>query len=334
LPEVTGTAQLRDVRAMAHGVNGPIEISSAELKLMPDGVRVDKLNARAAGSNWTGSLALPRGCGTPSACLVRFNLSTEEIGLGNLHEWLASKPSQRRWYQMLTPAEPATSSFLQNLRASGRVSAARLLIHDVVASQASASLEMEHGKLTISDWRADVLGGKHRGDWQIDFAGVTPLYTGTGSLTAVALEEISDAIHDPWISGMADGTYQVAGSGVDSAAFWQSAVCSLQFDLRDVVLSHILLATDEGPLHVTRWQGRARLQNGQIEIEPGKLVVPGGTYDINGTASLGRMLDFKLARGADLKQVRDGAVFYSITGTVQEPLITVNSSQEAQAQLK
>ena len=52
-----------------------------------------------------GSLTLPRGCGMPGACLVRFNLNTEEIGLSELSEWLGSRPGQRRWYQMLTSAE-------------------------------------------------------------------------------------------------------------------------------------------------------------------------------------------------------------------------------------
>src|SRR5580704_2413660 len=36
LPEVTGTVQLRNVRATVRGVNGPIEISSAELQLRRD----------------------------------------------------------------------------------------------------------------------------------------------------------------------------------------------------------------------------------------------------------------------------------------------------------
>ena len=81
LPKVTGTVQLHNVRATARGVNGPIEISSAELRLLPDEARVENLSARAADAHWTGSVALPRGCGMPGACLVRFNLNTDQIGL-------------------------------------------------------------------------------------------------------------------------------------------------------------------------------------------------------------------------------------------------------------
>lgn len=134
LPEVTGTVQLHNLRALVQGVNEPIEISSGELELSRDEVRVEKLSARAAEAQWTGSVSLTRGCATPGACLVRFNLNTEEVGLSGLHKWLSSPLSQRRWYQMLTAAEPAPPSFLKNLWASGKVSAGRLLIHNLVAT--------------------------------------------------------------------------------------------------------------------------------------------------------------------------------------------------------
>ncbi len=160
LPEVTGTAQLHNVRAMVRGLNGPIEISSAELQLTHDEARVEKLSARAADAHWTGSVALPRGCGTPGTCLVRFNLNTDELDLSELSEWLSSHPSQRRWYQMLTSAAPAAPSFLESLRASGKVNAGRLLIHNLVAERVSASLDLERGKLKISDYARRFAGGK------------------------------------------------------------------------------------------------------------------------------------------------------------------------------
>ncbi len=60
-PQVTGTAKLRNVRIAVRGVGGPVEIASADMQLLPDGVRVGKLNAKAAGTLWTGSLEMPRG---------------------------------------------------------------------------------------------------------------------------------------------------------------------------------------------------------------------------------------------------------------------------------
>jgi hypothetical protein len=331
LPQVTGTVQLHNVRAAVRGVNGLIEISSAELQLLPDEARMEKVIALAGDARWTGSVTLPRGCGMPGACLLRFDLNSEEAGLSELSKWLGSRQNQRRWYQVLTTEEPKTPAFLENLRASGKVSVGRLRIHDLIADRVSASLDLERGKLKISELRADVLGGKQRGDWQLDFAAASPVYTGSGTLTGVSLGQMADAMHDPWISGTAEGTYQLAASGADSTAFWESADGGLQFNVRDGVLSHISLASDEGPLRVTRWQGRARLRDGQIEIENGKLVSGAGTYEISGTASLERVLDLKLARGADLRQA--GSPVYSITGTVAEPRVAL-TGPVTQAQLK
>ena len=334
LPEVTGTVQLHNVHALIRGVNGPIEISSAELQLLPDEARVEKLSAQAADAHWTGSMALPRGCGMPGACVVRFNLNSEEIGISNLFAWLGSPPSQRRWYQMLTSAEPTVPVFLENLRASGRLNAERVRIHNMVTSKVSASLDLEHGKLKISELQADVLGGRHRGNWQADFTGESPSYAGSGTLTGISLGQMAEAMHDPWISGTASGSYQLTASGADSAAFWRSADGSLQFDLRDGVLSHVSLASDEGPLRVTRWQGRAHLLGGKIEIEKGKMGSPAGAFEIGGTASLGRALDLQLTRGAELKPELAGSLVYRITGTVAEPRVALTPAPETQARLK
>ena len=336
-PQVTGTVRLRDVRATIRGTNSPIEISSAELQLLPDEARVEKLSARAAGAIWTGTMALPRGCGTPGACSVRFNLSSEDIALDEIYEWMGARPSRRSWYQVLTSTEPVTPpTFFANLRASGKVNMGHLHIRSVIADRLSASVELDRGKLKLSDVRADVLGGKHRGDWRADFTGVPALYAGSGTLTGISLQQVAEAMHDPWIAGTASGTYQVTASGIDAEMFWQSAEGGLQFDIRDGALPHIALMNSEGPLRVTRWQGRARLRSGGlIEIENGKLLSTVGVFEIHGTTLFGRDLDLKLIRGVvDESPVHAGSMNYSITGTVAEPRVALTPVPQTQAQLK
>jgi AsmA-like C-terminal region/AsmA family len=333
LPELTGTVQLHNVRAEVKGVSEPIEILSAQLALAHDGARVDKLIARAAAALWTGSIALPRGCGTPGACLIRFNVNTEEMALGDLYEWLGSQPAQRRWYQILAATKPEAPSFLESLRATGRVSASRLLIHNVAASRVSAAIDLDRGKLKISDLRANVLGGKCRSDWHADFTGGPPVYAGSATLTAISLQQVADAMHDPWISGTASGTFQLTASGGHSTAFWQSAEGELQFDLRDAIFSHLSLTSDEGPLQIVRWQGNARLRAGKIEIETGRMVSPTGSYGIIGNASLNRLLDLKMTRLADVNLGAASQV-YGITGTVAEPRVSLTPVSETQARLK
>jgi hypothetical protein len=334
LPQVTGTVQLHNVRATVRGVNGPVVIASAELQLLPDEARVEKLSALAASAHWSGSIELARGCGVPGACLVHFNLNTEEAALSDLYKDLSLPPSRRKWYQMLTPSEPAGATFLENLRASGNISVGRLRVHNVVADRVSASLELEQGKLKISELRADLLGGRQRGEWQADFKAAPVVYRGSGTVTGIALQKIADAMYDPWISGIADGTYQLTASGTNAAEFWDSAAGELQFDVRDGVLPHISLTSDQGPLRVARWQGRARLHSGKIEIEKSKLISAAEAYEISGSASLGQVLDFKLAKGTDLKPVGAGAMVYSITGTLREPRVELIPTAETQARLK
>jgi hypothetical protein len=334
LPRVTGTVQLRNVRATVRGTKGAIEISSAELRLLPDEARVEKLKARAAGADWTGSLSFPRGCGTPGACLVHFNLNADEVAASSLHEWLGSGPSERNWYQALTSSESRVPSFLETLQASGKVSAGRLRIKDVDAERVSAALSLDRGKLKLSDLRADLLGGKHRGNWQADFTFASPVYSGAGTLTGISLEEMADAMHDPWISGTGSGTYQIASSGRTSAEFWQAAEGDLDFDLRDGVLPHITLAGDAGALQIARWQGHAQLHDGKIEIEKAALNSSAAAYEVRGTASLGQVVDFKLIAGAEGKSAGGGSLVYGITGTVAEPRVALIPSPETQAQLK
>jgi hypothetical protein len=332
-PEVTGTVQLHNVRATMRGVNGPIEISSAELRLLPDEVRLDQLSAKAADARWTGSVSLPRGCGVPGACLIRFNLNADEISFSALHEWLSSHPKRRRWYQILNASEPAASSFLANLRASGKVNASRFLIRNVTARQVSAAIDMQRGKLKISNLRADLLGGTYRGDWNGDFTEEPPVYAGSATLEGISLQQLADAMHDAWISGTASGTYQFSASGADLASFWQSAEGGLQFDLRDGVLPHIRLTGAEDALRIARWEGSVHLRKGKFEIEKGELFSSEANYEVSGTASLSRVLDFKLARSAGEKSAA-GSMVYSITGTVAEPRVELSPAPETQAQLK
>ena len=84
-------------------------------------------------------MALPRGCGTPGACLVRFNLNSEEIAMDGLHEWFSAPASERRWYQISRPSQPAAPTFLKNLRASGKVSVGHLRIREHIGEPGFSS---------------------------------------------------------------------------------------------------------------------------------------------------------------------------------------------------
>lgn len=333
-PQVTGTAKLRNVRAEVRGVDGPVEIASADLLLLPDEVRVAKLNLTAAHGAWKGSLNWPRGCGAPGNCPVHFNLSANEVGLRQISEWLNPLQKKRAWYQMLTPAPKSGPSFLASLRASGKISVNRLLLRDLSATQVSATVNLDGKKVHISDLRAEFLGGKHRGEWQMDFSVKPPVYAGSGALTGISLGLLAGVMKDDWITGTAEGSYQLKASGLSSADFWQSAKGVVGFTMRDGVLSHISLEDNEEPLRVGLFDGRARLDAGTLEIEEGRLNCADGIFQVSGTASLTRELDLNLAHIREAGSARTTARGFAISGTIADPRVAPVSPAETQAALK
>lgn len=327
-PQVTGTAKLRNVRVALRGVAGPVEIVSADMQLLPDEVRVTKLSAKAADTAWTGSLEMPRGCGTPGACEVHFILNADQIALGELRAWVNPSPKERPWYRVLESDPQAGPPFLASVRASGQVSADRLQMQSLAATRVSAKVTLDGGKLGISELSGDFLGGKHRGEWQADFSGKPAVCSGSGSLTGVSLALLADAMKDSWIAGTASATYEVKGSC--PAEFWASAEGTLQFEMKDGALPHVALGEDAEALRVTRLAGQARLQAGEIAMKDARLDSTGGKFLVSGSASLKGELDFRLAK------VPAGATAagYTVTGTVGEPRVVPLPGAETQARLK
>jgi uncharacterized protein involved in outer membrane biogenesis len=324
-PEVTGTAKLHIVRVAVRDAAGHVEISSADLQLLRDEVRVRKLSAQAAGTLWTGSVEMPRGCGTPGACELHFNLNAKQAALGELSAWARPAVKERRWYQVLE-SSPPEASLLGTLRAIGQVTADRLQVGSLAANHVSASVKLDAGKVTVSELNGDFLGGKHQGKWQADFSVRPAVCGGQGNLTGVSLSRLAEAMKDGWIAGTANASYEVKGPC--NAHYWASAEGGLQFDVWDGMLPHISLLEDEGPLKISRLSGRAHLQQDKIEITEAQLDSPSGKFRMSGTAALNQDLELKLTRGGN-----GSSVGYAINGTLADPRVAPLAGAE-QARLK
>jgi hypothetical protein len=328
-PQVTGTTTLHNIRIAPRGVGGPIEVISADMQLLSDEVRIRKLNATAADTSWSGSLTMPRGCGTPAACQVHFKLHANQIALGGLREWVNPSPKERPWYRVLQRNAQTGSPFLFNVRASGELIADRLQVQRLQATRVSAKVNIDSGKLQISELYANVLGGQHRGQWQADFTVKPAVCSGGGAVTAASLADVADAMNDPWVAGTAKATYELKGTC--PAEFWTSAEGLVEFDMRDGILAHLSLAEDAGPVRVTRFAGQVRLHAGQIEMSDAMLHSPGGRFQLSGTATLKGELDLKLATTPNAAATAAG---YTVTGTLAEPRVIRLISPETQARLK
>jgi len=321
-PQVTGTAKLRNVRVAFRGTAEPAEILSAEVQLLPDAVRVSKLSARAADAVWSGSLEMPRGCGVPGACELHFSLGANRIALGELAAWMRPGAQERPWYRVLEANAPSTP-FFANLRASGRITADALQVLKLTAARVSAHVEVDRGKLRLTELSAEWLGGKHRGEWLADLSVSPTICDGRGTVTGASLARAAQAASDAWITGTADGTYQIKGPC--SGEFWPSAEGSVQFDVRDGTLPRISFGDEEGPVRISRLSGRARLQGGKFEMKDGALESSDGKFQLSGSAGLNRELE--------IMAMRTASAGYAITGTLAEPRVTALPSAE-QARLK
>ncbi len=320
-PLVTGTARLRNVQVTPRGVSGPLEISSAELRLLPDKVYVAKINAKAAGTSWTGSLEMPRGCGI--ACPVRFMLNANQIALNQLAEWTGPGTKKRPWYRVLNTDTVAAPGVLASIHATGHVTADRLIIRNLTATQVSANVALNNGNLKISALDADFSGGKYHGEWQADFSAKLPVCKGSGKFSDVSLAELAEAMNDDWMAGQADGSYEI--SGKCPAGFWQSAQGTIRVESADAFFPHVSMAGHEDGLRASRFSANANLSGETIEIEDANLETSDANYAVQGTATLTRELELRLTR--------TGGAGYSISGTLAEPRVTSMSEAE-QARLK
>ena len=326
-PQVTGIAKLRNVKIGVHGAGGPVEIVVADMQLLPDAVRVAKLNAKAAGTAWTGWLEMPRGCKSPETCPVRFALNTEDVSFSQLNEWVRPSPKKRAWYQVLDGDGQSGASLLSRVRGAGSIAAERFRIHSVTAAHVAANLTLAEGKVEIAALNADLLGGKHRGEWQANFRVTPAICTGKGDFAGISLASVATMMKNAWIAGAANGSYDLKGPCSDE--FWTSAEGVVQAGVRDGVFPHVIVGEDARPLRFRRLDGRARFHGGSIEVEEAKVDSPDGSYELSGTATLQREISMKLAR------VPSGAASagYSVSGTLAQPVITPLGRTE-QAKLK
>ena len=321
----TGEAQLRSIRAQLRQWNEPLQIASADLDLLPNETDVKNLAASAAGTAWHGSLTIPRPCGTTGVCAIHFDLHADEIAVGRLNQLLNPYASKQPWYHFLSVSDSAPP-YLLIANATGRLSANRVMIHNLTATQFSAKVELESGHLRLSEMRAEMLGGRHTGEWQADFTSKPPQYSGSGSLDRVSLRQLATAMHDGWVTGSANATYQASASGLEATDLYSSAAGTLQVEAWEGVLPHVALPDSDSALQVRHFTAAMTMQDDSFAIKNGELDSPDGTYQLSGTASFSRALNLKLTR--------EGTPGFAITGTLSEPHISQVSPAETQAALK
>jgi hypothetical protein len=323
-PEISGSSQLRAVHAEMSGL-GPVEMKSANLLLSNDSVHVQNVNAVAGGTRWSGSVTIARSC-SARPCPAEVDLQADAIFVDRLNSWLHPPPRKSSWYRVLSAGKPQSASLLKWLKASGRISAKRVVFRGLDASNVSAQIAFDQGKIALENFRGEVWRGKHVGKWEVDLRTAPPRFAGSGNFEDVSMEDLAQAMHDGWITGKGDGIYHLVTTGASADEAVKTAAATLDFEVQNGVLPHIALASSGSPVRVRRFAGQLVLANGEFKMQQTKLETTDGVYHVSGTASLGQKLDVKLVRGASQG--------FNITGTLSSPRVAPVSSMKTQAALK
>jgi hypothetical protein len=325
-PTAVGTAQLRGVSVPLRGVASPLQISSAELVLTPQDATLQRLAAGFSGTRMdlSGWVRLPRGCETLPQCPAQFELQADQLATEDLNRLLNPRLRQRSWYKLFGGGD--TESLFTKIRATGHISAARVLARSVAARHVTADLKLDVGRIAVSNFRGDLFGGTLRGDWQADFTGDTPTYAARGRLERASMAQVATAMNDDWATGAADLQYQGTASGWTGNDLAASAAGSVQFEWRDGALAHVGLAGAQPPLRFRKFSGQMTLHEGILKLGASKMETPTGIYQVSGTASLARQLALRLSG--------EGSQGFVINGTLEKPKVVRANASDTRASLQ
>jgi hypothetical protein len=352
----TGTAQLQNVCAEMHGLNTPIEIDSATMSLAPDILKIEKISARIGNTRWNGGVTAPRHCASASTsvgsgssigsgtvpniipgvvppCVFQFDLTADQLSTEDLAEWFTPRPAKRPWYRILNPAETYGNSPLLAVQAHGSLHVGRFGLKKAFATQVTTHMDVDRGRVTLTALRAQLLQGSYRGNWTIDAAhhdvsnraesNQSVQYRGAGTLRDISLQQMSSLMNDSWVTGTAEGSFDLDGSGDNIRELLAHSDGKLQFVMRNGSLPHIQIPGSPFPLPVHHFAGNLHLKQGTWELSDGRLESRDGIYEVNGTASQGSGFDFVLTRGDEQS--------WMVTGTLAKPHVEAVSRTEADA---
>ncbi len=325
-PGTSGSVQLYSVTAELQGVAEPLLLSSAAATLANQEVTVTSFTAAfARGPELSGSASFPVHCTGPESCILHFDVHTDEASLARLNQLVNPSYFNRPWYHLLDIGQRHEDALLK-LRASGHFSTPRFEVGTAVVNNVSATVEFDAGKLRAHDLRAEILGGRHIGNWTADFTVSPPTYSGTGSISRTSMAQLGTLMHDSWAAGTVDARYSLAMRGLDTAGLRDSATGSADFTWSDGSLRHVVLDSRGAPLAFSNFVGKVALAKGIFTLADCKLQSGGANYIVRGTASYDRSLAVRLERA--------GGRSYVISGPLDKPRIETLTAAAAEAALR
>lgn len=322
-PELTGSVRLKNVQADVPGVIETVQVNSATANLDPKSLTLQNVVASfTKGPNLTGSVSVPRSC-NPTPCTIAFVAHADELSPERLNQLLNPKLSSRPWYNFFMPRPADQTNPLISLSTSGQFAIDRWKMATVVATHVNGTVSVAGRRMTVGNLRADLLGGQHTGEWQADFSVSRPVFAGKGKLAHANLAQFAESMKESWGTGSADLSYELKMSGMTPAELRSKASGLGEFSVRDGMLRRVSLESKSPGLRVTRLDGTIELRDGNFIVREAKLQSGSTVYNVQGTATWTRELNFTLT---------DNQHVFALSGTLDRPEIKQAPATEASLQ--
>ena len=321
---ITGTAQLRSVRAQIRGLNSPLQVHHAELSIAPDAVRVAKLDASTGTTAWRGSLLVSRPCAAPESCSFEFQLRSPRLSAVDINQLLNPAAVKRPWYRLLSAG--SSNSFFLKASATGSIAIDKLVVGRATCDQFSADLQMQKGRVLLTKIHANVMAGQSAGTLKADFSVQPPSYSGTGTLDGISLATAAELMQNPWVEGEGSATYNFKASGWSIRDLLQAAELHATFTIEDGVFPHVVLVDGSEPLHANSFSGAIVLKDSSLSFQDAKLDSGSGVFTVSGSASLAGTMNVKLTG--------ESSTGYNLSGTLAETRVSAITSPSTRAALK
>jgi len=332
--DITGDAQLKNVTAKLRGVASPLRISTAHFVADKDSVGLSKASGTFGGvhTNLEFSGQWPQHCDATqpdrhSACGLQFTVNADQVSVDEVNSLLNPKAQKRPWYaQIANTMMGSQAKSLPEIYAQGQISATKLLLKSVPLSHFTSAITITPTEFSLDNLTAEVFGGKYAGEITADFSSGKPAFLSKGVLQKISMTTVAASMKDRWADGLVNAGYEGQAMGWSADEILSSASGTAKFDWRDGALPHLDLDGRGKPLQFTSFAGTLAWKDGAFLIDSGKLQSSSGIYVVSGTASLGRQLELKLAR--------DGTPGFSVSGSLERPVIAPLKTPTTQARLR
>jgi hypothetical protein len=314
LPDASihGTAKVSAAKAEIPGINSPVEITSANVEFRDGRFALSQLNATAGKLPFSGSAEFARSCESDAVCPARLDLKFADLDVEKLDALLNPRRKGRPWYRFF--GSGSEESALPGLNADGQIVADKLSLGTFAATHFSSGFNLKQGELKLQNVKAELLGGSHDGEWQVDFRGKAPRYAGKGNLRKVNLSQAAALAKQPLGPGTLDAALEMKFEGWKGSEIADSMVASADFTWTNGVLRTIT-APGHSPWTMSRFWGKAVFEKGSLRFEDCRMTTPGGSYSVSGTSTSDYQLALQLSpeKGSSLR----------ISGTLNKPELTV-----------